>query len=85
MTLAALLEVLPKPDHPVETVDAQQWAMFELITGIELPVDYKDYLQVFGTGVIGGMIAPYNPFCHARSRCAIPVVTGRASYTVSRH
>jgi hypothetical protein len=63
MTLETLLDALPTPAHPVETVDADQWETFELITGITLPDDYKAYLRVFGTGIIGGVITPHNPFC----------------------
>jgi hypothetical protein len=63
MTLKRLLEVMPSPAHPIETVEASQWETFEVITGIALPDDYKDYFQVFGTGIIGGVVLPYSPFC----------------------
>jgi hypothetical protein len=63
MTLDALLHVLPRPTHPVETMDERDWELYELVTGITLPEDYKAYLSVYGTGLVGGVITPYNPFC----------------------
>ena len=63
MSLNKLLNVLPAPTSPVETVDSAQWEIFELSTGITLPNDYKAYLGIFGTGVVGDVITPYNPFC----------------------
>lgn len=63
MSLDALMKVLPRPAHSVEAVDTPSWGLYELITGIVLPEDYKGYLGVYGTGLIGGMITPYNPFC----------------------
>jgi hypothetical protein len=63
LTLDMLLDVMNPPIYPVEAVDQTQWDIFELITGITLPNDYKNYLGVFGTGIIGGVILPYNPFC----------------------
>lgn len=63
MTLQNLLKVLPTPTNPIEIVDDSQWKTYELVTGITLPDDYKAYLSVFGTGIIGYVITPYNPFC----------------------
>ncbi|NOK57837.1 MAG: hypothetical protein GFH27_549287n141 [Chloroflexi bacterium AL-W] len=58
-----LLDVLPTPTNPVETVGDTQWKIFEIITGINLPDDYRAYLSILGTGMIGYEITPYNPFC----------------------
>lgn len=63
MSFQELAEILNKPLNPIETVDANQWEFFELVTGIFLPDDYKEYLGFYGTGIIGGVITPYNPFC----------------------
>ena len=63
MSLHALLEVMAPPLQPIEAVDIRNWEIYELTTGIVLPDDYKAYLNVYGTGIIGGIITPYNPFC----------------------
>lgn len=63
MTVEALASVLPAPACPLEAMDASDWALYELVTGIVLPADYKHYLRVYGTGLIGGIITPYNPCC----------------------
>ena len=52
MALDALLNVLPRPTHPVETMDERNWELYELVTGITLPADYKVYLSVYGTGLL---------------------------------
>jgi len=63
MSLHGLLEIMPRPLLPIEMVDTRDWEIYELTTGIILPDDYKAYLSVYGTSIIGGIITPYNPFC----------------------
>ncbi len=63
MSLHGLLNVIPQPLQPMEVVDTRDWEIYELTTGICLPDDYKAFLSVYGTGIIGGIITPYNPFC----------------------
>lgn len=63
MNLDTLLDLLPPPASPIETVSAKDWELYELVTGINLPDDYKAFFGVYGTGLIGGVITPYNPFC----------------------
>src|SRR5436190_16631551 len=67
MSLHVLLEIMPQPSQPIEVVDTRDWEIYELVTGIILPDDYKAYLSVYGTGIIGGIITPYNPFCRRAS------------------
>lgn len=63
MTIAQLHQVLPIPDHPIEAAESNKWELFELVSGIALPTDYKQYLEHYGTGIIGSVVIPYNPFC----------------------
>lgn len=67
MTIKNLLDVLPRPAQAVEVVSIGEWETYNLITGIDLPDDYKSYLNIYGTGIIGGVITPYNPFCRRSS------------------
>jgi hypothetical protein len=63
MSIHELLTVLPAPAHPNEAPTSADWELYETITGITLPEDYQTYLRLFGTGSIGYVIIPYNPFC----------------------
>jgi hypothetical protein len=53
MLLHAVLDVIPRPLQPREVADTRDWEIYELATGISLPDDYKAYLSVYGTGIIG--------------------------------
>jgi hypothetical protein len=62
MTLQLLYEVLPRPEKVLEAGSADRWSEIESTLGLTLPGDYKDYINVFGTGIIGDFILPLNPF-----------------------
>jgi hypothetical protein len=62
MTLNALVEVMSPPREPVETGNVEQWTNVKESLGTELPTDYKEYINTFGTGSIGAFLWPYNPF-----------------------
>lgn len=63
MIFPALFNLLPQPLQPIEVPTTQDWIIYELLTGIKLPDDYTSYLSRYGTGIIGGIITPFNPFC----------------------
>lgn len=62
MTLAHLLEVLPPPTTPIESGRNRDWTETEGRIGIALPDDYKQYINTYGSGQIGGFLLPFNPF-----------------------
>lgn len=62
MTIDSLLKIMSPPASPVESGDMGKWPAIEADIGVALPSDYKQYINVFGTGCIGGFIWPFNPF-----------------------
>lgn len=67
MDISHLTRVLPIPDNTHDSASDEQWKWYEHTTGIHLPADYKTFLQTYGTGHIGMIIFPYNPFCTQKS------------------
>lgn len=65
MSLAQLLTLLPPPVRPRDTASSQQWAVVEAQLQSALPADYKAYIDTYGTGIIGYLVRPHNPFATA--------------------
>ena len=57
-----IIEVLPPPDNPVYAGDPSRWEAIEKRLGTPLPIDYKNFINTYGTGFIGGTVWIYNPF-----------------------
>jgi len=53
---------MPPPEAPVETGSPGAWPSIEDQIGSPLPRDYKEYINIYGTGSLGGFLWPYNPF-----------------------
>lgn len=66
MTLEALLSITPPPKKPREAGSGRSWLEIESALGTGLPIDYKEYINLYGTGELGGMIWVYNPFSESR-------------------
>jgi hypothetical protein len=66
MTLADLLSLIPPPSKPYETGGDRSWSEIERSLGTALPSDYKRFIELYGTGELGGFIWVYNPFSSSR-------------------
>jgi hypothetical protein len=53
--------VIP-PQNPKETGTPKTWEKIEARLGIELPPDYKAFIDCYGTGSFDDFIMVYNPF-----------------------
>lgn len=53
MPLKDLLAICDPPQNPVDRPTAQDWKELEVGMGLELPQDYKEFLDRFGTGAFG--------------------------------
>jgi SMI1-KNR4 cell-wall len=62
MSIQELVAVLAPPNAPIETGNPDNWPSIEEALGMSLPGDYKEYINIFGTGVIGYLIRVLNPF-----------------------
>ncbi|NEP35183.1 SMI1/KNR4 family protein [Moorena sp. SIO3B2] len=62
MTLESLCQVMSPPDAPFEQGRIEEWHGVEQEIGTTLPKDYKNYINLFGTGCIGKFLWVFNPF-----------------------
>jgi hypothetical protein len=60
MTAKVLSQILLPPSMPIET--SGSWDNVENQLGTKLPQDYKDFIEVFGSGIIGRFVTVLNPF-----------------------
>lgn len=61
MELAKLLTLLPPPATPINVPSARDWNSVETYLGVCLPTDYKDFVEIYGTGKIDNFIIIFNP------------------------
>jgi hypothetical protein len=57
-----LRNILSPPLVPVEKGDRNSWPSIEQTLGIGLPLDYKLYIETYGSGCLDGFIWVLNPF-----------------------
>jgi len=62
MPLESFCEVIQPPDQPIENGEVEGWNAVEQTLKTRLPSDYKDYINVFGTGCLSNFIWVFNPF-----------------------
>jgi len=63
MTLDSLQRIMPPPAHPYNTGAPDQWPSVEAQLGFQLPQDYKDFINTYGTGLIAGFMVIVSPWC----------------------
>ena len=57
-----LTEIIPPPKDPQYCGRPEDWPVIERILGMELPKDYKDMLNTYGTGCFFEFCYPLTPF-----------------------
>jgi hypothetical protein len=57
-----LKTVMQPPSEPAETRHGNDWQSIEGKLGTELPVDYKEFINIYGTGVVDHFLWVLNPF-----------------------
>jgi hypothetical protein len=62
MAMTSLSKLLPKPARPEGTSGEFGWAEVERIMGHGLPADYKDFIEAYGAGCLGGFLWVLSPF-----------------------
>jgi hypothetical protein len=60
MSVGTLSRILPPPPSPVEANGS--WPQVEEALGIKLPDDFKEFIEVYGSGTIGHFLSVLNPF-----------------------
>ena len=60
MSVASLSQIMPPPPVPIDAVG--DWGDVERAIGTNLPNDFKNFIELYGSGTIGRFITVYNPF-----------------------
>jgi hypothetical protein len=62
MSINDLTAVVPPPDTPAAVPAKLNWKEIEKALGVLLPMDYKDFVARYGSGLLGNFIRVFNPF-----------------------
>jgi hypothetical protein len=62
MALEQFVETIQPPTKPVENGKNEDWIEVEQALKTKLPSDYKNYINIFGTGCLFDFIWVFNPF-----------------------
>lgn len=62
MSLEKLTSILPPPAKPSKTGDSKGWSELERVLGSTLPMDYKKFISIYGTGGVDNFIWILTPF-----------------------
>ncbi len=60
--LSRIRQLIPPPAAPVGTGTPDKWQSVEQALGTTLPLDYKQFIDTYGTGWFAGYIALISPF-----------------------
>lgn len=60
--LDPLLNIMPPPTEPVECGTWEDWIRIQRYLGTRLPIDYKRFINTYGSGQAGEFLWVYNPF-----------------------
>lgn len=66
--LSHLIRIIPPPDEPNETGSLKGWNRVQEHLGQVLPMDYKDFIDCYGSGHFSNGIQPFNPFTRNETR-----------------
>lgn len=66
MILDALRKLMPPPESPVGCGTWAQWAEVQSELGLRLPIDYKYYINTYGSGWINDFLYVLNPFAGSK-------------------
>jgi hypothetical protein len=62
MKFEEFCQIIQPPETPVENGETEEWGRVEKAIGTRLPNDYKNYINVFGTGCLANFLWVFNPF-----------------------
>ncbi len=68
MSISQLQQVVPPPQHPIETGSLKEWLQVQERLGTALPEDYKNFIDLYGTGAFHDFLLPYNPLSRQEDR-----------------
>ena len=62
MSIQELLRLLPAPEFPEESTSRSNWSVVEADLQCRLPSDYKELVEIYGSGCFDGFLWVLNPF-----------------------
>ena len=62
MSVDRLKAIVPPPQRPFEVEGLDRWRAVELKLGVTLPVDYRDFIFGYGSGLFARFYGIYSPF-----------------------
>lgn len=62
MSIAKLIDLIPVPTSPAEVPRPSEWTLLRESLEIELPEDYEDLINIYGTGSFGEFLWIFSPF-----------------------
>lgn len=63
MNISLLTELMPPPVQPFESpAQSTHWLKIDAELSIQLPQDYKRFIELYGSGVIDKFLTIFNPF-----------------------
>jgi SMI1-KNR4 cell-wall len=74
MSFQELSALVQPPEKPVEVPKKPNWKQVEKSLGISLPVDYREYIVAYGTGVLCNFVVICNPFSEQDGFALLPFV-----------
>jgi len=81
--LTELQAVAPPPDNPVFAGTPSQWREVEQRIGTALPQDYKQLINLYGSGSFGGRVCLLSPFIgEASSRTQFSLFRGMKNLSI---
>lgn len=62
MSLTELTSLISPPQTPRNVPESIDWSTIEAKLGLKLPLDYKRYIETYGSGLLAEFIRVLNPF-----------------------
>jgi len=62
MSFEKLKSILRVPNSAISSGNSSEWSEVEGKLGTVLPTDYKEFISLYGSGIIGNFITIYSPF-----------------------
>lgn len=62
MTTSKIISMMPPPAIPIEVPVDKDWTTVENKLGVSLPLDYKIFIEKYGSGRIGKFLSIFNAF-----------------------
>jgi hypothetical protein len=62
MTIKHLQEILKPPASPIDAGKGKDWGSITAKFNAPLPTDYMQFIDIYGSGEVGGWLTVFNPF-----------------------